>query len=133
MKTLDLKNLKLTPSCLFLYSQLIILFLLGRSVHHKATATELRDLAKSLKTSWVSFASQLNPELFSVANITEIRDKLKNDAYFQARAMLEDWSNSLADKGTRKLLIEALVKVELRLQANEVFSDKLVNQVCPQV
>ena len=133
MKTLDLKNLKLTPSCLFLYSQLIILFLLGRSVHQKATATELRDLAKSLETDWVSIAARLKPELFSVKKIKVIQDKHKNDAYLQARAMLEDWSNSLADKGTRKLLIEALVKEELRLQANEVFSENLVNQVCPQV
>ncbi|XP_062523202.1 uncharacterized protein LOC134197866 [Corticium candelabrum] len=105
----------------------------GRSVHQKATATELRDLAKSLETDWVSIAARLKPELFSVKKIKVIQDKHKNDAYLQARAMLEDWSNSLADKGTRKLLIEALVKEELRLQANEVFSENLVNQVCPQV
>ena len=132
MNTLDLKNLKLTPSCLFLYLQLIILFLLGLSVHHKATAKELKDLAKSLGTRWVSFASELNPELFSVQKIAFIRNE-HNDVLLQARAMLEDWSSSLAEKATRKLLIEALVKEELRLQANEVFSENLVEQVCPQV
>ena len=66
-----------------------------------------------------------------LGNLATIKRQL-HDPELQAEALLETWRASLDDRAHRRLLIEALIKRRQRKEANEVFGEDLVQQVCPQ-
>ena len=48
---------------------------------------------------------------------------------FKSRSMLEEGANGLDKEATNGSLIEALLKVNMRRQANEIFGEDLVTYV----
>ena len=117
-------------------SSLIFNVCVGASVQatqatRKATPKELVDVAKEISGNWDCLALELAPELFKIGKIREI--KKDNDAAFlQAHAMLEMWSNSLANKATCHSLIKALCDIGYKAQAVQIFTLEQVDFVVQQ-
>ena len=75
-------------------------------------------------------ASQLSPELFSIVKLKEIEQDYRG-AFFQARAVLEMWSEECGSEATCRLLIDSLCQMGQRAVAAEVFSFEMVDFVEP--
>ena len=96
-----------------------------------ATLKDLARLAKRIQNYSGEFASVLDPDLFFEKYET-IKLKHPSSPFLQATTILHEWRSRHADKAYRRLLIQALIAMEKRLEANEVFGEEVVRQVSPQ-
>ena len=84
-----------------------------------------------IETFWKLFASVLDADLFTVSKTKAIARE-GGSLFMQARTMLDTWSNHHAGEAYRRLLIQALIEVGRRKEANDVFGEEVVKRVSPQ-
>ena len=92
------------------------------------TAQEVRRLTRSIENCWEEFASELDADLFTVSKVEEIA-RQRDGLFMQARTMLETWKDHHATKAYRRFLIQALIEMDRRKEANDVFGEGVVKRV----
>ena len=130
-----MKTLKFILFLVFLFKyilkRVLLNFVVDCTYDEEATAKEVRCLAKSIETCWEEFAVELDEDLFTFS-ATKAIAREDDRLFMQARTMLDKWSNHHAGKAYRRLLIQALIKVDQRKVANDVFGEGHVERVSPQ-
>ena len=109
----------------------LLYFVVDCTNDETATPTDLAKLASKIEIFMERFASELDAELFTFSKIKKIQRE-NNTPFMQASAMLDTWKCHHAEKAYRRLLIQALINIDNRLAANEVFGEAIVRQVSPQ-
>ncbi|XP_062514510.1 uncharacterized protein LOC134190101 [Corticium candelabrum] len=94
------------------------------------TKKEPSKVAKEIAADWRKVASFLNSTLFPSREIKVIEDTFRRP-FDQAKEMIDTWSSELGNKATRRVLIEAMLECGLRAQANNIFTEELVDYVKP--
>ena len=96
----------------------------------KVKPAQLVDVADKVAGDWKELASWIDPYLFSMSKLKEIKED-HSSAFCRARAVLDMWSNKLGSKATCRKLIHSLCRIDQRAVAAEVFGSELVDFVQP--
>jgi hypothetical protein len=94
---------------------------LQKRAEEKATQEELRDVAREIEAVWSHIATYLDPDMFTAAKISVIRQDLRATEFMNAKAMLEKWTQNHDIKATRRRLIKAMYDNDLIAEARKVF------------
>jgi hypothetical protein len=94
---------------------------LHKRAEEKATQEELRDVAREIEAVWSHIATYLDPDMFTAAKISVIRQDLRATEFMNAKAMLEKWTQNHDIKATRRRLIKAMYDNDLIAEARKVF------------
>ena len=97
----------------------------------KCTSNEITNVARKISADWEELVLVLSSSIFSMNRIEEIQEEKKRKV-MQAQKALDIWHNKMGSKASRRLLIEAMCEINVRLPAEEVFGQQLVEFVCPQ-
>ena len=118
---------------LFKYNlkRVLLNFVVDCTYDEKATSKEVTCLARSIQSCWEEFAAVLDAELFTAPNIKAIAVQ-NRELFMQAWTMLDTWRSHHGGKAYRHLLIQALIEVDQRKVANDVFEEGDVERVSPQ-
>ena len=87
----------------------------------KPAHVQLVDVADKVAGDWKELASWLDPDLFSMSKLKEIKED-HSSAFCRAREVLDMWSNKFGSKATCRLLIHSLCRMDQRAVAAEVFN-----------
>lgn len=101
---------------------------LSARANSQVNSRELVQVAKKVAHDWEMFAAFLAPDVFTAAAI-ELIDTDYRKSFLRAQAVLEKWSSKFNKEATCGVLIAALLDVDLKAQACEVFGIELVNFV----
>ena len=101
---------------------------LSTKQHSKLTSDDLVAVASAVDVNWEELAARLAPVMFSIIKTEQIKAQY-GKPFVQSRSMLEEWANGLDKEATKGSLIKALLKMNMRRQANEIFGDDLVTYV----
>ena len=101
---------------------------LSTKQHSKVAPYDLVAVASAVDVNWEELAARLAPVMFSIIKTEQIKAQYGNP-FIQSRSMLEEWANALDKEATNGSLIRALLKMNRRRQANEIFGEDLVMYV----
>ena len=78
---------------------------------------------------WTQFAALLNPEKFTVSEISVIQNSNQRTSFDQAYKMMEDWRDELSVDAKCRLVVTAFLDMKMKRQACDVFGEALVKYV----
>ena len=97
-------------------------------VQNVPSVSQINDLAYEIRERWTQVAYWLKPEPFSHSDVECIKYKSPRDLRNQSQSMLDAWMSKFGSKATIPVLCEALIKAELRNQAERVFTKSVVDK-----
>ena len=97
-------------------------------VQNVPSVSQINDLAYEIRERWTQVAYRLKPEPFSHSDVECIKYKSPRDFRNQSQSMLDAWMSKFGSKATIPVLCEALIKAELRNQAERVFTKSVVDK-----
>ncbi|XP_065846027.1 uncharacterized protein [Oscarella lobularis] len=97
-------------------------------VHNRPSLPQINDLAYELGDKWKDLAYNLKPGPFSHSDVVRIKAKSPRDLRGQSQSMLDAWVRKYGSKATIPVLCKALIKAELRHQAERVFTKDVVDK-----